>query len=479
MVLGLNTVCDVYFAGSIDLLVDAWGLTPDATWMAAGGSAPEFFTSVIGATIAPWRSDEEPGAVLLKISLGCPCWSILHLPEDLWPSGHLLQSSHVELTKAQNDIGFGTIVGSAVFNVLFVIGLCGYVAKGNIDLTWWPLFRDCSYYITSLAVLAAFVSDQVVKSWEAAVLFAMYICYVCFMFVNRPLNIWAWLGSIARRNVQQVARLSPRTRPPKPRLKMDNFMEPDKVIVKSTPDEDEEDHEPEDLAAGKLADKIPGKDGARGDARRTSSQPVPLQEDSKGASMEDVEDDDDEAADGCIAEGLLVGDLMGPAEDDDEPDDFMERPDTWVSLIIWVLCLPVYIPLYYTLPWPSKGSKFYMVSFGLSLLWIGGFAFCLVWWTEIVPKLQLKNVGLPIPWLIKNAIESANDDWKGVSILSPYLMFYTCLLLGMVFGTVVSIMLTDWKLSKFLGGCMAVLYLLFIVACVLIEELQPDALRTN
>lgn len=89
----------------------------------------------------------------------------------------------------------------------------------------------------------------------------------------------------------------------------------------------------------------------------------------------------------------------------------MERPDTWVGLIIWVLCLPVYIPLYYTLsgpqmlsdgcpmaticilrPWPSKGSKFYMVSFGLSLMWIGGFAFCLVWWTEIVPKLQLKTL---------------------------------------------------------------------------------------
>ena len=71
---------------------------------------------------------------------------------------------------------------------------CGWVAKGNIDLTWWPLFRDwasvgggaashskaqgfrtqteilaqdCSYYIISLAVLAAFVSDQYVKPWEA------------------------------------------------------------------------------------------------------------------------------------------------------------------------------------------------------------------------------------------------------------------------------------------------------------------------
>lgn len=41
----------------------------------------------------------------------------------------------------------------------------------------------------------------------------------------------------------------------------DNFMEPDKVVVQSAPDEDEEDHEPEDLAEGKLADKIPGKDG--------------------------------------------------------------------------------------------------------------------------------------------------------------------------------------------------------------------------
>ena len=27
--LGLNTVCDVYFAGAIDILCDTWNLTPD------------------------------------------------------------------------------------------------------------------------------------------------------------------------------------------------------------------------------------------------------------------------------------------------------------------------------------------------------------------------------------------------------------------------------------------------------------------
>jgi len=466
MVLGLNTVCDVYFAGSIDLLCDAWNLTPDvagATWMAAGGSAPEFFTSLVGATIA------------------------------------------------QNDVGFGTIVGSAVFNVLFVIGLCGYVAKGNIDLTWWPLFRDCSYYITSLAVLAAFVSDQIVEAWEAGVLFAMYICYVLFMLVNRPLNVWAYeltgtpLNKELREYVQEKRAASGKVEPENvaaetapedgamkkpdepPKPAKDNFMEPDKVVVQSAPDEDEEDHEPEDLAEGKLADKIPGKD------------------DSKGASMEDVEDEDDD-------------------EEDDEPDDFMERPEGTVSLIIWALCLPVYIPLYYTLPWPRKGQKLYMVSFGLSLLWIGSFAFLLVWWTEIVASIigvptiisgltflaaatsipdavssmavARKGqadmavsssvgsnifdilVGLPVPWLIKHAIESGNN-FIGVPIRSPYLMFYTCLLLGMVFGTVVSIMLSGWKLNKFLGGCMAVLYVIFIVTCVLIEELQPAGLKTN
>ena len=59
--------------------------------MAAGGSAPEFFTSLMGVFVA------------------------------------------------NNDVGFGTIVGSAVFNVLFVIGLCAVFAKQTLDLTWWPL----------------------------------------------------------------------------------------------------------------------------------------------------------------------------------------------------------------------------------------------------------------------------------------------------------------------------------------------------
>lgn len=86
----------------------------------------------------------------------------------------------------KGDVGVGTIVGSAVFNVLVIIGLCGIFAgqvhthklpiticrfllpvnhnrcftssvckfsPQPISLSWWPLFRDAFFYILSVLVL--------------------------------------------------------------------------------------------------------------------------------------------------------------------------------------------------------------------------------------------------------------------------------------------------------------------------------------
>lgn len=39
-------------------------------------------------------------------------------------------------------------------------------------------------------------------------------------------------------------------------------------------------------------------------------------------------------------------------------------------------------------PWPSKGSKLFLLTFGLSLLWIGGFAFLMVWWTDTAARTE-------------------------------------------------------------------------------------------
>lgn len=115
---------------------------------AAGGSAPELFTSVIGVFIA------------------------------------------------KSDIGFGTIVGSAVFNVLFVIAMCAIFSRELLHLTWWPLLRDSSYYAASLIALVAFFFDEEINLLEAGLLLLMYGGYGVLMRFNRPLKrrVFGWLG---------------------------------------------------------------------------------------------------------------------------------------------------------------------------------------------------------------------------------------------------------------------------------------------
>ena len=75
-----------------------------------------------------------------------------------------------------------------MFNILFVLGACGFMAGAVLELTWWPLARDCSFYILSLVVLIIFFQDNKIALWEACVLFLVYISYVTFMSFNEQLE---------------------------------------------------------------------------------------------------------------------------------------------------------------------------------------------------------------------------------------------------------------------------------------------------
>jgi len=147
MFTGMAIICDEYFVPALEVIAEELQVSEDvagATLMAAGGSAPELFTSLIG-------------------------------------------------TFKESDVGFGTIVGSAVFNVLFVIGMCAIFSKELLSLTWWPLFRDCSYYIISLVMLSVMFklnTPDIIVWWEALILFCMYFCYVYMMKYNVELHDW-------------------------------------------------------------------------------------------------------------------------------------------------------------------------------------------------------------------------------------------------------------------------------------------------
>jgi Ca2+/Na+ antiporter len=80
-----------------------------------------------------------------------------------------------------------------VFNVLFVIGMCAMLTPAAISplqLTWWPLFRDCTYYVLTLTCLAVVMRDGVVELGEAFVLFAFYWGYVFLMTKSENVEKW-------------------------------------------------------------------------------------------------------------------------------------------------------------------------------------------------------------------------------------------------------------------------------------------------
>jgi len=163
--LGLAIVCDEYFVPCLEVIVAKLGISFDvagATFMAAGSSAPELFSSIIGTFLS------------------------------------------------STNVGFGTIVGSAIFNVCIIIGAVAGTSSPAIKLSWYPLARDSFYYAISIAVLYWFFTNgdatytdpeeakeknralgsekQEIVWWEGMVLVILYFGYIALMKVNTSLR---------------------------------------------------------------------------------------------------------------------------------------------------------------------------------------------------------------------------------------------------------------------------------------------------
>jgi len=139
---GLAIVCDDYFVASLEEISEALGLSPDvagATFMAAGSSAPELFTSLMG------------------------------------------------VFAVKNDVGVGTIVGSAVFNLCCIIGGTALFTPTTLTIDWKPITRDTFFYACSIAIMIYVLADGSVTTMEASVMIAAYFVYVLFMAANQSI----------------------------------------------------------------------------------------------------------------------------------------------------------------------------------------------------------------------------------------------------------------------------------------------------
>ena len=87
----------------------------------------------------------------------------------------------------ESDVGVGTIVGSAVFNMLVIIALSAALAGQVLNLDWRPLARDSLFYAMSICVLIIFAWDGYINWYEAMILVILYFVYVLVMRFNPQL----------------------------------------------------------------------------------------------------------------------------------------------------------------------------------------------------------------------------------------------------------------------------------------------------
>ncbi|MBN1991627.1 MAG: calcium/sodium antiporter [Anaerolineae bacterium] len=134
----LSIITDEFFIKSLDQIAQKWklpGNVAGASLMAMGSSAPEL------------------AIALFALFLG--------------------GGEH-------SDVGIGTIVGSAVFNILVITGVSAVARPARI--TWQVVIRDCVIYVASIGLLLISFADGRITGLEAGAFLGLYGVYIFILF---------------------------------------------------------------------------------------------------------------------------------------------------------------------------------------------------------------------------------------------------------------------------------------------------------
>uniref|UniRef100_A0A9J7X1V9 Solute carrier family 24 member 4 n=1 Tax=Cyprinus carpio carpio TaxID=630221 RepID=A0A9J7X1V9_CYPCA len=474
MFLALAIVCDDYFVTSLEKICEKLNLSEDvagATFMAAGSSAPELFASVIGVFIT------------------------------------------------HGDVGVGTIVGSAVFNILCIIGVCGIFA-GQVCLC---IFSNRSLHLNlSLISLRCrwifffsrtFIYDEKIVWWESLVLVLMYAVYILIMKFNASMQkFFTRQGdkNVANGNAAAGSELEngkdsldcnwddlsvPLLGPVKSSkvYSRGSVVMVDEIINASPPNY----RFPEAGLRVMVTNHFGPKTRLRMASRLIITERQRLVQSANGVET-------------------AVADGKPDIENGNVPEDKTteEKESELTSPIKWLISWPLLLILYFTIPncAKSRWEKYFMLSFILSTVWIAVFSYFMVWMVTIIGytlgipdvimgitflaagtsvpdciaslivarqglgDMAVSNtigsnvfdilVGLGVPWALQTMAVSYGSV---VMINSRGLVYSVVLLLGSVALTILGIHLNGWKLDFKLGVYVLVLYAIFLCFSIMIE----------
>ncbi|OZC08272.1 K+-dependent Na+/Ca+ exchanger family protein [Onchocerca flexuosa] len=459
MFIAISIVSDEFFIPSLSVITRKLSISDNvagATFMAAGSSAPEFFASLFGVFIA------------------------------------------------QNNIGIGTIVGSATFNILCVLAFCTFFSLEVLKITCWPMLRDIFFYVVALFLLVLFFLDEEIQWHEAISLFIIFIIYAIVMGHNEQLekNFKRNLKKITQHlcpslsnslSVQEVKSL--------PTIIIVKEME--SVSVQSKAAVDEVSNPVENLNGSfKTVTAVSHNVMQKNCINRTSNI-VP--ENVVNCSF--------------IQKCVILEERTSASE---EVPINIAWPSSAKARLTYLFLAPIMFPLYYTLP-DSKNSssrKYFVITFVGSILWIAFFSYLMIWWAKVIGEtLAIPNeimgltvlaagtstpdlissvivarkglgdmavsssigsnifdicVGLPIPWLLQFAVlwlrsSSSTSSIATIPVISKGLICSVGLLFLVLIFLVIAVILCRWKLNKIFGMAMLIAYLAFCLLSVLLE----------
>nr|XP_027206909.1 probable sodium/potassium/calcium exchanger CG1090 isoform X2 [Penaeus vannamei] len=401
-----------------EMICDSLQMSEDvagATFMAAGSSAPELATSVIAVFVA------------------------------------------------KDDIGISGVIGSAVFNIMFVISVCALFAGQVIVINWWPLIRDSTFYCISICGLLLTIYNEKVNWYESVFLLLLYVLYIVMMFYNKRLEAWANTLNIPFKNATREEKSSLFGTKPVP----------------------------------------PVGDDMKGEGAQDSENPA-MDGQAVGDVPKEVEATEVESA------GVKS---MAPEMKDEDVSPWT-MPVGVGERISWIVKLPLVAIHHFTTPdcRRERFRRWYLVTFIMSMLWIAAYSYIMVWMITVigftlgipdtVMGLTFIAVGvsvpdalsslcvakqgfgdmavsnaigsnvfdillcLGLPWFLKTAVV---DPGSIVPVESRGLTYSTVSLFSTVVFLIVATHMNGWKLDKKYGVVLMFWYLIFMVFASLYE----------
>ncbi|XP_065079254.1 probable sodium/potassium/calcium exchanger CG1090 [Ochlerotatus camptorhynchus] len=491
--LGLAIVCDDYFVSSLDRICEELKLSPDvagATFMAAGSSAPELATVVIGVFFA------------------------------------------------KDDIGISGVIGSAVFNIMFVISVCALSSGTVLQLNWWPLVRDCTFYSIAILVMLVVIFNDVISWVEALVMMLFYVVYCIVLHFNSPLEKWAHTWKLPIKLPTKEEQFALVTYKNLPDTTYTQGQQPGGTVDQQESQQTQQPVAMDQGYADPNASWDPNAAWVEGGAVAAPAQtnnystnaydPNAEWSGQQNYGYEDQygQDPQQQAVQPAAQTTTVTTGAVQQATTDNyykpkepRPQDShnpLEKPTEGgpFKLVAWYIVYPIHYTARKTMPdcKTEKYKNWYPFTFLVSMIWISFYSYFMVWMITIIGStlgipdtvmgltfvaagvsvpdalssiavikeghgdMAVSNavgsnvfdilICLGLPWFIQTAIIKPGSH---VNVISKGLTYSTLSLLSTVFFLLVATHMNGWKLDKRLGIVLMVWYLIFITIASLYE----------